>query len=171
MIIKDTPDIISPLWICTHPVDKSFRCAAVSHKKDVLLIISPGAHTPQCAAYKIAFQKFQDNIKQIEAGHHLTGKVHEIFILSVQIQHQRNSQHAYGVGLYNVGKLLPSSLYPFRRIQMKESVEDQIRGNDQHQRQYIHPCHHFPVVSRYVRTQHKAHEPCQPVGCHDYQCI
>ena len=137
----------------------------------MFLIVSLGAHTAQRAAYKIAFQKFQDNIKQVEAGHHLPGKVQEIFIFSIQIQHKRNGQHAYGIGLYDVGKLPPSSLYPFGSIQMEEGVEDQIRGNDQHERQYIHPCHHLPVVRRHIRTQHQAHKPCQAIGCHDHQCI
>ena len=44
MIVENSPNLIAPLRIHAHPVDKALSGPAVAYQKNVLLIVALGAH-------------------------------------------------------------------------------------------------------------------------------
>ena len=92
MVVKNSPDLISPFRIGIDTIDKTFRRPAVTNQKKMFLVVPFGTHGTERPAQNAPDRKFGNYIDYKEKHQHLAGKVTEIIILSARKQNQSNTQ-------------------------------------------------------------------------------
>ena len=138
VIVQNPLDMVAPLRVSNYPVNESFCSPAVADQKNMLLIIALGPERMEHPPDQIPLQRLHKDINYKEGRYHGTGKVHIVDIFSHQVQNQGKDQKADGVGLADIGKFAPPSLYPLWRIQMEYAVQKQIHQDNGRKRQKIH---------------------------------
>ena len=126
MVIQDTLDLIAPLLILLHPVDKAFRGAAVTNEQNMLLIITLGTHGMKYVTDQIPLQRFQYDVNREEIKYHSLREVPKVWVLVKKKQDHGNKQKPNKIGLTDIGKLISPLLHPFRRIEVEYTVKQQI---------------------------------------------
>ena len=100
----------------------------------MLLIQTSFTDIPQQITNRDTDQFFQEHIYKIEEKQHITGKVN---FFEPHINAPDDQQYSHRIGLYNIRKFQSASLHPFRCIQIKCIIQDQINRYDSNQRCHI----------------------------------
>ena len=137
MVIENPLDLIAPLQVLLHPVDKPFRGAAVTNEQNMLLIIPLGAHGMKSVTDQIPLQRFQYNINREEIKYHSLRKVPKVRILVKKKQDHGNKQKPDQIGLTDISELISPLLHPLRSIEMEYAVKQQISRHDDNERRKI----------------------------------
>ena len=167
-VVQDTLDMVSPLRVDTHPVNKPFRRPAAPNKEHMLLIVTVGAQGPQEHADPdpLCFQK--DNIHPKEYKQHLCGEIIKMIDKASQAEQQEGKEHKPDhIGLADIGKFGPPPLDPLGNVEVKAAIQDQV---DRYNENWSHKIHlrlqhslcHWKYPSAYNN------EPGQSIGSHGH---